>query len=176
VVACTGLFLVRCANFINGELYGKPAGPPGGQASIGWAVLFPSELGPQTPPLELIQHDDNTREWLRSVLPPRHPSQIYEALLEGVLLFSVLWLLRTQARVPRGVITGVFFILYAALRIIGEVFRVPDPAWHLGPLSAGQTLSLGMFVVGAAFIARGLRTQEYEPALTRAAADGNAVA
>ena len=172
VVACAGLFLVRCANFINGELYGKPAGEPGGQASVPWAVIFPTELETDAPPLELIKHDAAVREHLRAILPPRHPSQIYEALLEGAFLFTVLWLLRTRARLPRGLITGVFFILYAMLRIIGEIFRVPDPAWHLGPLSAGQALSLGMFVIGAAFIAWGVKTQEYEPALTRTPPDG----
>jgi phosphatidylglycerol:prolipoprotein diacylglycerol transferase len=83
------------------------------------------------------------------------------------LLFTILWILRTRTRVPRGVITGVFFILYATLRIIGEVYRVPDPAWHAGRLSAGQALSLGMFIVGACFIAWGIKTQQYEPALIR---------
>ena len=62
------------------------------------------------------------------------------------------------------VITGVFFILYAALRIIGEMFRVPDPAWSWLGLSAGQALSLWMFIVGAAFIGWGFRTRQYEPA------------
>jgi len=172
VVACVGLFLVRCANFVNGELYGKPAGEPGGKASVSWAVLFPTELE-QPPPLEMIRKDEATRQALREILPPRHPSQIYEALLEGVLLFGVLWFLRTRCRVPRGVITGTFFILYAALRIFGETFRVPDPAWKAGTLSAGQTLSLGMFVIGACFVVWGFKTQQYEPALTRGAPAGN---
>lgn len=179
VVACAGLFVVRCANFINGELYGKPAGEPGGQASVPWAVIFPTELeerglADQMPPLESIRHDEATREWLRQTLPPRHPSQIYEALLEGALLFGILWFVRTKMRVPRGVITGLFFILYAALRIIGEIYRVPDPSWHAGSLSAGQTLSLGMFVIGAVFIAWGYRTKQYERALTPGAPDGKA--
>lgn len=167
VVACVGLFVVRCANFINGELWGKPAGPPGGPAAVSWAVVFPGELEERTPPLDLIQHDEATRRALLETLPPRHPSQLYEALLEGVLLFSALWLLRTKARVPRGVITGTFFILYAALRIVGETFREPDPAWSWFGLSAGQTLSLWMFLVGAGFIAWGLRTQQYEPVFVR---------
>jgi phosphatidylglycerol:prolipoprotein diacylglycerol transferase len=172
VVACVGLFLVRCANFVNGELYGKPAGEPGGKASVQWAVLFPTELK-EPLPLEMIQNDESTRQALRQILPPRHPSQIYEALLEGVVLFAVLWILRTRCRVPRGVITGTFFILYAALRIVGEVFRVPDPAWKAGSLSAGQTLSLGMFVIGACFIVWGFKSLQYEPALTRGAGTGN---
>jgi phosphatidylglycerol:prolipoprotein diacylglycerol transferase len=173
VVACTGLFLVRCANFINGELYGKPAGEPGGKASVPWAVIFPTELEQNTPPLDAIRHDPATRKYLSEILPPRHPSQLYEALLEGVVLFSVLWFMRTRMRVPRGVITGSFFILYATLRIVGEVFRVPDPAWSWLGLSAGQTLSLGMYAVGACFIAWGIRTQEYEQALTRGVPGGN---
>ena len=167
VVACTGLFLVRCANFINGELYGKPAGEPGGPATVPWAVIFPTELEAEAPPIEMIKHDEATRARLRASLPPRHPSQIYEALLEGVVLFTTLWLIRTRATVPRGVITGLFFILYAGLRIVGEMFRVPDPSWHLGPLSAGQTLSLGMFAIGAAFVIWGLKNQQFEPALVR---------
>ena len=148
VVAPIGLFLVRCANFINGELYGKPSDVP-------WAVLFPAEPD-----------------------GPRHPSQLYEAGLEGVVLFTALWLLRTRARAPRGVITGTFFILYAALRIFGEVFREPDPAWAVGPLSAGQFLSLFLFLIGAAFVAWGWRTQQYEHAqtLTRPWKTGNATA
>ena len=136
VVAPIGLFLVRCANFINGELYGKPSDVP-------WAMIFPAE------PDE-----------------PRHPSQLYEAGLEGIVLFVALWILRTRMRVPRGVITGAFFILYAALRILGEVFREPDPAWAVGGFSAGQFLSLFLFGIGAAFVAWGWRTQQYERALT----------
>lgn len=172
VVAPIGLFLVRCANFINGELFGKPAGLPGGIASVPWAMIFPGEMGSDAPPLDLIRHDEATRHELRSILAPRHPSQIYEALLEGVVLFAALWILRTKLRVPRGVITGVFFILYAVLRIVGEMFREPDTAWHAGPLSAGQTLSLFMIVIGAVFVVWGFRTGEYERALTRASGDG----
>jgi phosphatidylglycerol:prolipoprotein diacylglycerol transferase len=136
VVAPVGLFCGRIANFINGELWGKPTTLP-------WAVIFPDD------PL------------------PRHPSQIYEALLEGVLLFVVMWTLRTRIRVPRGVLTGVFFALYAVLRIVGEIFREPDAAWALGPLSAGQALSLGLIVMGVAFVAWGFRCGDYEAAWQR---------
>ena len=103
-------------------------------------------------------------------LYPRHPSQLYEALLEGVVLFSVLWILRTRFRLPRGVITGAFFILYAVLRIIGEMFREPDPAWQVGPISAGQFLSIFLVFIGAAFIAYGVRKGEYEKVFTGEAA------
>ena len=165
VVAPIGLFLVRIANFINGELYGRPAGEPGGVASVPWAMLFPKERGEEYP-LYQIQHDESLRQHLRETLVPRHPSQLYEAFLEGVVLFVALWILRTRCRVPRGVITGAFFILYAVLRIIGEMFREPDPAWHVGPISAGQFLSIFLVFVGAAFIVYGVRKGEYERALS----------
>jgi len=176
VVAPLGLFLVRLANFINGELFGRPA-------TVAWAMLFPNELyddpalperlGLGTPGqvsdfIEAARHQPEIADRLREVLTPRHPSQLYEAALEGVVLFTVLWLLRTRCRVPRGVLTGAFFILYAGLRIVGEAFREPDRAWSVGPLSAGQFLSLFMFAIGAAFIAWGVRAQQYERVFTAA--------
>jgi len=179
VVAPVGLFLVRMANFINGELFGKPATVP-------WAVQFPKELNESLSP-ELVSRAHQVwgpldPDWaprmadalpdhpeliepLRHVLTPRHPSQIYEALLEGVILFSVLWFMRTRCRVPRGVLTGTFFILYAVLRIVGELFREPDPAWHVGPISAGQFLSFFLVFIGTAFIVWGWKTKQYERAL-----------
>lgn len=189
VVAPVGLFLVRVANFINGELFGKPA-------TVWWAVQFPKELLERPDPelidrarealeapgtsfpyddhwaervVEAVPHRPEFIEPLRHVLTPRHPSQIYEALLEGIVLFAVLWILRTRCRLPRGVITGAFFILYAVLRIVGEVFREPDPAWHIGPISAGQFLSIFLVFIGLAFIAWGWRTKEYERVFEEAA-------
>lgn len=175
VVAPIGLFLVRMANFINGELFGKVAKVP-------WAMLFPNELyddpakaaqlnlqnGAQVSAyLEAARKDPNLAEALRQVLSPRHPSQLYEALLEGVILFTCLWVLRTKFRLPRGVLTGAFFILYAILRIVGEMFREPDRAWSVGPFSPGQFLSLFMVLIGVAFIVWGRKTQQYERAFTR---------
>lgn len=172
VVAPIGLCLVRLANFINGELFGKPATVP-------WAMLFPKELYDEPAIAERLglvsgeqidaiinaapRHPE-IADRLREVLTPRHPSQLYEAALEGVVLFLALYLLRTRCRVPRGVLTGVFFILYAILRIIGEIFREPDRAWAVGSFSAGQFLSLFLIGIGAVFIGWGLRTQEYERA------------
>jgi phosphatidylglycerol:prolipoprotein diacylglycerol transferase len=176
VVAPIGLGLVRLANFINGELFGKPAAVP-------WAMLFPKELYDEPALAEKLglfggdqigafidaaRHNPELADRLRAILTPRHPSQLYEAALEGVVLFLALWLLRTRCRVPRGVLTGAFFILYAMLRIIGEIFREPDRAWSAGPLSAGQFLSLFLILIGAAFIIWGLRTQQYERALNPA--------
>lgn len=170
VVAPIGLCLVRLANFINGELYGRIA-------HVAWAVQFPTEIlerpslaeqagvGRVQSASDIIKAarvDPVVAERLREILPPRHPSQIYEALLEGVLLFAILWWMRTRLRLPRGVLTGAFFILYALMRIVCEFFREPDPAWSVGLLSAGQFLSLFLVILGAAFVAWGLRTQQYE--------------
>jgi phosphatidylglycerol:prolipoprotein diacylglycerol transferase len=186
VVAPVGLFLVRCANFINGELYGNAT-------KVAWAVKFPGEIFDRrseaiaqrvydaAEPLagvvaqygndkmtwadriiEASRHDPQVQQAIEPILTPRHPSQLYEAFLEGVVLFVILWTLRTRFRMPRGMITGIFFILYAALRIVGEMFRVPDAAWRVGPFSAGQFLSLFMFLIGAAFIAFAWRAKVYE--------------
>ena len=137
-VACCapfGLFFGRLANFVNGELWGRTTDVP-------WGIVFP-DGGPD----------------------PRHPSQLYEAGLEGILLFAVLSFLfwRTQARYKPGLLLGVFLIGYGAARFIVEFFREPDVQLGLLPwgLSMGQTLSLPMIFVGIWFIltASGRKTQ-----------------
>ncbi len=172
VVAPIGLFFGRCANFINGELYGHVS-------KVAWAVQFPKELFdnadlaerteqqtgiPVQMLVEQARQDPRVQQILRDILPPRHPSQIYEALLEGVVLFGALWFLRTKTRQPRGVLTGAFFILYALLRIVGEVFRVPDAPLTAG-LTRGQFLSLFMILIGGAFVIYGMVTKNYESAV-----------
>ncbi len=191
-VAPVGLFMVRCANFINGELWGK-------ETHVRWAVQFPTELledsgqaaalrqefaarfpavyGNAESMEDLVrqaQHnflnpfaslDPELTGALRQVLPARHPSQIYEALLEGVLLFAILWFMRTRLKLPRGILTGAFFILYAVLRIIGEIFREPDSHWAVGRLSAGQFLSTFLVLFGVAFIVWGMKARQYERVL-----------
>lgn len=159
VVAPIGLFFGRIANFINGELYGRVAHVP-------WAMQFPKELEdpeigaklmPQLgdAPPEMIVNAARTdvalREKLGHVLNPRHPSQIYEALLEGLMLFTILWFVRTKTKVPNGFLTGIFFIAYALFRIFVEQFREPD-ASLFGPFTRGQFYSIFMIVVGAAFL------------------------
>jgi phosphatidylglycerol:prolipoprotein diacylglycerol transferase len=165
VAAPVGLFLGRCANFINGELYGRPS-------SVPWAVQYPKELhefdtaragevlertsaaNPHWNSIPaLIESASNPRlaEILSTFLTPRHPSQIYAAMLEGAVLFGILWILRTRFRLPDGILTGVFFIAYAVLRIIGEFFREPD-APLTGMLTRGQFLSLFLIAIGAAFL------------------------
>ena len=164
-VAPIGLFFGRLANFINGELYGRTTHVP-------WAVQFPAELldhpteatlviqqtSKISPTLDNIpeiiaaaRQNAQVREILAGVLTPRHPSQLYEALLEGIILFIFLIWIRLKFKKPDGVTTGCFFLLYPLMRIIGEFFREPD-APLTGALTRGQFLSLFMFVIGAAFL------------------------
>ena len=180
-----GLFFGRMANFINGELYGRVT-------AVSWAVKFPAELrelpvetqrellsqaqAMSDAPLGLdqiltaVQMSPEWREFAAGFLQPRHPSQIYEGLLEGLVLFAILWLLRTCIRTPNGVITGAFFMGYAILRSVGEMFREPD-AGHIGLLTKGQFLSIFLLLIGAAFIAAAWIRPAYPPAL----ANGNTV-
>ncbi len=167
VVAPIGLFFGRCANFINGELYGRAAHVP-------WAVQFPKELidSDQSPLAEkavalahqidpalttpeavvrAISANPSIEAVARNVLTPRHPSQLYEAFLEGVVLFAILWFVRTKTRQPNGVITGLFMSLYAILRIVVENFREPD-APLVGMFTRGQFFSFFLVALGFAFI------------------------
>jgi phosphatidylglycerol:prolipoprotein diacylglycerol transferase len=166
VVAPLGLLFGRFANFINGELFGRVA-------SVPWAMQFPKELyiareeelsaavqaatniNPAWNTVPAIEEAARTsaqlREALAGILTPRHPSQLYEAALEGALLFALLFLLRTRVRLPNGVLTGVFFIAYALLRIAGECFREPD-APLTGPFTRGQFLSFFLVLLGLAFL------------------------
>lgn len=122
IAAPIGIFFGRLANFINGELYGRVSDAP-------WAVIFPGTNG-----------------------LPRHPSQIYEALLEGLLLFIILivaW--RMGARQHKGLLMGIFITGYGLARIMVENFRQPDQqlGFILGGITMGQILSLPMVVIGA---------------------------
>ena len=128
----TGLAAGRVGNFINGELWGRAADP-----ALPWAMVFPES----------------------GSLIPRHPSQVYQFLGEGLLLFVVLWL---YARKPRavGAVSGVFMIGYGSLRFMAEYFREPDA--HLGLLalgmSMGQWLCVPMVLVGIALWLRAVRS------------------
>jgi phosphatidylglycerol:prolipoprotein diacylglycerol transferase len=121
VTAPIGLGLGRIGNFINGELYGRVSNVP-------WAMVFPAG-GPL----------------------PRHPSQLYEFLLEGVLLFIILWKAKDHA--PRtGFLTALFLVLYGLFRFLLEFFRQPDPqvGFVIGFLTMGQILSTVMILAGLA--------------------------
>jgi len=180
VVAPIGLFLGRCANFINGELYGRVA-------NVSWAMQFPKELldvgnaaeadralaaCQQIDPsirsidtiIESVRTNPRIADALRDILTPRHPSQLYEAALEGVVLFAILWLVRTRFRTPNGFITGPFLIVYSILRIIVENFREPD-APLVGIFTRGQFFSLFTVVIGVGFIIWSRRHPSYPRAL-----------
>ena len=174
VVAPIGLFFGRVANFINGELWGRvitsPNPPP-------WAMRFPKELEGAQPELvaRAYAHNPLALHILAGpgMLPLRHPSQLYEAALEGVVLFTVLYVVRTRMRAPVGMLTGLFMILYATLRIVGEQFREPDFGIALTwGLTRGQFLSLFMYLIGAAFVVYSLSTRRYQlPGMRREAAE-----
>lgn len=186
-----GIFFGRIANFVNGELVGRPV-----QSAIPWAVKFPQDIlawPGQDPerlsslgnavtklglPMENWQSAVSRLRWndsswgfvqhtlnqlveavqngnqaviaaLRPLLDSRHPSQLYEAGLEGAFLFLCLTLLWRKPLKP-GIIAGTFFVLYAVVRIIGEQFRMPDAqiGYQLFDLTRGQWLSIVMLILG----------------------------
>lgn len=126
-----GLALGRIGNFINGELFGRVTDVP-------WAMIFPGG-GPL----------------------PRHPSQLYQAVLEGPLLFWLLARLRHHPRLPKGGVLALFLCLYGLFRVLVEFVREPDPQLGavLGFLTMGQLLSLAMIGAGCAMLLFGKRDQ-----------------
>ena len=127
VGAAIGLFFGRCANFVNGELWGAPTDLP-------WGVVFGGPAGTM----------------------PRHPSQLYEALLEGVVIFCVLFALsRKNPPRPRGTFIGLFLVMYGVFRFLVEFVREPDVQlgylWG-GWLTMGQVLSVPLIVAGIALL------------------------
>lgn len=126
------LFFGRLGNFINGELYGRPSHVP-------WAMVFPRYGGDV----------------------PRHPSQLYEALLEGLVLFLILYFMekaqRKKHKIEKGVVFWTFIGGYGLFRFFVEFFREPDKYWGnngfiLGPFTMGQILSFPMFLLGIVMI------------------------
>lgn len=119
-----GLLLGRLANFLNQELWGRPT-------DVSWGMIFP-----RTDPLFLV----------------RHPSQLYEAFLEGLVLFAILWIFSRKPR-PTFAVGGLFLFFYGTFRFAVEFFREPDAQIGfaaLGWMSRGQQLSLPMIIIGAA--------------------------
>ncbi|WP_395753426.1 prolipoprotein diacylglyceryl transferase [Prosthecobacter sp.] len=182
-----GIFLGRIANFINGELFGRVT-------TSQWAMKFPTELthedfieqgGSKELFYEIqrqqLQHSPDIiayfedghggRAALEQVLHPRYPSQLYEALGEGLFLSAILIFIRLRfPRLRQGIITGLFFFLYAIARIALEFVREPDSgsAMIMG-LTKGQFFSTFMFVVGGLFIAYGLKWGKSPPGPAAAA-------
>lgn len=114
--------------------------------------------------LEANRNSDKVGEAIAPYLEPRHPSQVYEGLLEGLVLFLILWFVRVRfPKAPHGLLTGLFFGLYAVFRIFAERFREPDAAWVIdGVLTQGQFLSLFMFGFAALFL--GMAWQRHKKA------------
>jgi phosphatidylglycerol---prolipoprotein diacylglyceryl transferase len=187
--ATPGIFAVRIANFINGELYGRVTGE-----HVPWAVRFPTDGTAQAligaadartlRERELAvqrAYESGAWEQVREQVPLRHPSQLYEALLEGVLLAVVLWGVygwnRRRGRdLAPGSYAGIFLLGYGILRSVVEFFRQPDRQFTsaddpigtvLGPLTMGQTLSAIMIVAGIVLLVRGVRSGTTPPAAAR---------
>lgn len=140
IAAPIGLFFGRCANFVNGELWGAPT-------SLPWGVVFGGTAGAM----------------------PRHPSQLYEALLEGVVLFCVLYILsRKQPPRPQGTFLGVFLVGYGLFRFLVEFVRQPDAQigylWG-GWLTMGQVLSVPLMVAGACALVYAVRVKKPQKGL-----------
>jgi len=133
IVSPIGLFFGRIANFINGELWGRPT-------DVEWAIVFP-------------RADDQ----------PRHPSQLYEAALEGLLIFLIVgWVARKGGLKRPGLLSGLFGLLYAITRTISEFFRDPDPVTEqlAGGLTMGMALSIPLIVIGLWLIWRSYRMEK----------------
>lgn len=132
-LAPLGLMLGRIANFINGELWGKVSTVP-------WAVIFPGSPA---------SYDPQSASYLPD---PRHPSQLYQAAMEGALLLAYLQWRFWKTRPSAGQVGGEFLLGYGLLRIIGEIFREPDASLILG-ISRGQFYSIFLIVAGGCIIA-----------------------
>jgi phosphatidylglycerol:prolipoprotein diacylglycerol transferase len=169
-----GLFFGRIANFINDELWGRAT-------NVSWAVQFPTELlsdprlaaaavdgavkiDPRLTSADaiIVAYRDNPQiqALLAQILTPRHPSQLYEAACEGLLLFLLLLYAEHRgARLRPGVETGIFLAGYAVARMSGEMFRQPDVQlgflFHIGAfgVTMGELLSVPVLVAGAVIIA-----------------------
>jgi phosphatidylglycerol:prolipoprotein diacylglycerol transferase len=113
-----------------------------------------------------VQSRPEVANALRSIVSPRHPSQIYEAFFEGIVLFAILWFVRTRTRQPNGVLTGLFFICYAIFRIVIENFREPD-ATLIGPFTRGQFFSFFLIAIGIAFIVAAKKRPTYPKRMTK---------
>jgi phosphatidylglycerol:prolipoprotein diacylglycerol transferase len=179
-----GIFFVRVANFINGELYGRPAA-----SDVPWAMRFPTDpaalralglegMGMRDRENALqAAYDSGAWEAVEAQVPLRHPSQLYEALTEGLLLGLILWAVyaftrRRGVRLPDGTFGGIFLVGYGLFRSFVELFRQPDAQFRgpddpvgtvLGPLTMGQTLSALMILGGLGILLWSWRRAQQAP-------------
>lgn len=175
-----GIFAVRIANFVNGELFGRVT-----TDAVPWAMRFPTDptamqlmgldrvYGIRERELAILQaHANGTWAQIRDQVPLRHPSQLYESFTEGLLLGLILWAVYLIAkkkgiRLPTGLLSGIFLTGYGVFRSFVELFRQPDAQFRdandtlgtvLGPLTMGQTLSLAVVAFGIFLLIRSLTT------------------
>jgi phosphatidylglycerol:prolipoprotein diacylglycerol transferase len=154
-----GLFFGRMGNYIGGELWGKPTGGH-------WGVIFPRALPPEYASMPMAQlralHASGALDRFA-----RHPSQLYQAALEGVVMFVVLWTYSRKPR-PRYAVSGLFALLYGCFRIAVEFVRVPDAqiGYLLGTdwVTRGMLLSLPLVALGLVFLAMSRRAPMVVPA------------
>ena len=162
IVPCVapGLLFGRIGNFINGELWGRVS-----DGGYNWLMLFPQavnadyELMQQNPALQSLAVNVNNQ-----LLLPRHPSQLYQAFTEGVLLFILTWWFASKPK-PRMAVTGIFVLGYGLARFTTEFFRQPDADQGfilLGWMTKGQMLSLPMVIVGLLLLVWAYRNQIYD--------------
>lgn len=156
----TGLLFGRFGNFINGELWGRVS-----EGSYNWLMYFPqavyfdNQLLQANPNLQALAYQVNGMSLL-----PRHPSQLYEALSEGLLLFIILWWFSTKPR-PRMAVSAVFLLGYGFARFIVEFYRQPDADQGfilLGWVTKGQILTLPMIVAGFVLLVLAYRRNIYD--------------
>jgi phosphatidylglycerol:prolipoprotein diacylglycerol transferase len=156
IIACAvpiGLFFGRIANFINDELWGRIANVP-------WAMIFPTgAVNPAAVPPDVrgLCQPATLIDGSAGLNCPRHPSELYEAFLEGILLFIVLWICQRRGlRLKPGATTGVFLIGYGLARITAEFFRQPDPqlGYLFWGITMGQLLSLPLLAIGLWLVLR----------------------
>lgn len=130
ISATPGIFFGRLANFVNGELWGKVS-------DVSWAMIFPNSA-----PSVALEN-----------ISARHPSQLYEAFAEGLLIFVILQWRFWKGKLPAGRLSGEFLVIYAVMRVICEIFREPDVGVSLLlGLSRGTFYSLLTFVIGVVII------------------------
>ncbi len=150
----TGLMFGRLGNYINGELWGRVS-----DGGYNWLMLFPQA---QSADAQLMQADPSLQTLAQTVatkvgemaLLPRHPSQLYEAFAEGLLLFILIWWYSSKPR-PRMAVTGLFVLGYGLARFIIEFYRQPDADQGFilfGWMTKGQILTAPMIVVGIVLI------------------------
>ena len=146
-----GLFFGRVANFINGELYGRIS-------DVGWAMIFPNgAVREDAVPLGLsgLCQSVTLADGTAGLNCPRHPSELYEAACEGLLLFVLLLIAeRSGVRRRPGIETGIFLVGYAVARMSGELFRQPDAqlGYLLLGMTMGQLLSIPVLIAGLVII------------------------